>query len=139
MSGGVFRVQSGSVDQLQMIGGHLAAATVGDQLVADLLTFAQFAVTGTLDSADMDEGIVAAVIGGDETKTLLGVKPLHGSRSHGSPFVKNIDRADPVDRHFGGVISRNVFEFGANAGARSSHVTIKLPSDHAPFFPITQQ
>jgi hypothetical protein len=30
----------------------------------------------------MDEGVFAAIIRGDESKALLEVKPLHGSRRH---------------------------------------------------------
>src|SRR5215475_15840919 len=37
-----------------------------------------------LDSADMDEGVLAAVVRLDEAIALCGVEPLHGSRSHGN-------------------------------------------------------
>src|SRR6476646_2721103 len=38
----------------------------------------------TLDSADVDEGVLAAVVRLDEAVALGGVEPLYGSRSHGN-------------------------------------------------------
>jgi hypothetical protein len=71
---------------LKVVGRHLAALAVGDELEAYLLTFAQVAEPSPFDSADMDEGIIAAVIRLDEAEALLGVEPFHGSRSHSKLF-----------------------------------------------------
>src|SRR4051794_17372551 len=70
------------IQDLQALGGHLAALLVGGQFELDLLTFAQIADPGALQRADVDEGILATVIRRNEAKALLGVKPLNGSRRH---------------------------------------------------------
>src|SRR5437899_2150039 len=75
-----------SVDLLEIVGRHLATAAVGDELELDLLPFDQLTETGTLDSTDMDEGVLAAAIGLNEAEALGCVEPLHGSRSHGKSF-----------------------------------------------------
>jgi hypothetical protein len=67
---------------LEVVGRHLAALAVGDELIAHLLTFAQIAESGALYCADVNKSIIAAVIWRDETEALLGIEPLHGSRSH---------------------------------------------------------
>jgi len=59
-------LQSG--EGLQVLGRHLAAAPIGDQLEFDLLALAEIRETGALDGADMDEGIGTAVVGLDEAE-----------------------------------------------------------------------
>ena len=49
-----------------------------DQIELHLLPFDQLAKARALDGADMDEGVLAAVIGLDEAETLGRVEPLHG-------------------------------------------------------------
>src|SRR5271169_1524564 len=76
-------------DGLELIGGHLARALVGDQLKADLLTFAQIAHPRAFDGADMNEGVLTAVVGLDEAEAFLRVKPLYAAnrpRDHVSIF-----------------------------------------------------
>src|SRR5271165_2812627 len=73
-------------DGLELVGGHLARALVGDQLKADLLTFAQIVHSRAFDGADMNEGVLAAVVGLDEAEALLRVKPLHCANRHDDPF-----------------------------------------------------
>lgn len=75
-----------SFDGPEIIRRHFAALAIGHEFKAYSLTFAQLAKTGALDGADMDEGVAAAVIGGDKSKSLLGVEPFHGSNCHWEPF-----------------------------------------------------
>jgi hypothetical protein len=71
----------------QIVGRRFARATIGHDFVADLLAFTQRTKTGTFDSADVHEHVIAAVIRLDEAIALGCVKPLHGSHAHGgSPF-----------------------------------------------------
>ena len=67
---------------LEVRGGHLARALVRHEVELDLLAFRQVAHAGALDGADVDEGVLAAVVGLDETEALGGVKPFHGSHGH---------------------------------------------------------
>jgi hypothetical protein len=75
-----------SAEHFELFGRKLSASLVRDQFEGDLVAFAQLAQAGALYSADMDEGVLAAVIRHDETETFFGVKPLHGSLGHGNPF-----------------------------------------------------
>src|SRR5262249_10194148 len=72
----------GSADHFEIVGCDLAAAPIGDQLELDLLAFVQRAETGALDGADMDEGVLAAVIRLNESEAFGGVEPLNGTCSH---------------------------------------------------------
>src|ERR1700741_934217 len=72
----------------QVVVRGLAGPPVGDQLELDLLAFVQALQARALDSADMDKGVLAAVVRLDEAIAFGGVEPLHGSRSHGKlPFT----------------------------------------------------
>jgi hypothetical protein len=46
------------------------------------LTFDQARKAGALDRADVNEYVLAAINGLDESKALLAVEPLHGSCDH---------------------------------------------------------
>ena len=71
----------------QIVGRRFARATIGHDFVADFLAFTKRTKTGTFDSADVHEHVIAAVIRLDEAIALGCVKPLHGSHAHGgSPF-----------------------------------------------------
>src|SRR5881227_718540 len=48
----------------------------------DLLVLIQRPVAGARDRGEVDEHVRRPVIGGDETKALVGVEPLHGSCCH---------------------------------------------------------
>src|SRR5438477_3198554 len=48
----------------------------------DLLVLIQRPVTGARDRGEVDEHVRRPVIGGDETKALVGVEPLHCSCCH---------------------------------------------------------
>ena len=71
----------------QIVGRRFARATIRHDFVGDLLAFTKRSKSGTLDSADVNEHVIAAIIRLDEAITLGCVKPLHGSHAHGgSPF-----------------------------------------------------
>jgi hypothetical protein len=74
---------------LQIAGGHLARLIVALQLVADLLTFYDFAHAGALDGRDMDERIGAAIVRLNEAETLGGIKPFNCASGHDEPFHSN--------------------------------------------------
>src|SRR3569833_1108376 len=67
-------------DGLQVAG--LGAARIRLDVELDLLAFVQAAHAGRFDGGDMDEHVLAAVIGRDEAKTLGGIEELDGSDSH---------------------------------------------------------
>src|SRR6202034_3680984 len=52
------------------------------RLELDLLVLVQRPVARTRDRGEVDEHVRRSVIGGDETKALVGVEPLHGPRCH---------------------------------------------------------
>ena len=78
-----------SGQNFEIVGRHLAALPIGNELEANLLALMQIAEAGTLYSADVDEGISAAVIRRNETEALLGIEPFYGSRGHGKPFHRH--------------------------------------------------
>jgi drug/metabolite transporter superfamily protein YnfA len=69
-----------SVGSLEVHGGRTAA--LGGHFVAHLLAFVEAVETRTLDGADVDEHVLAAVAGLNETEPLGGVEPLHSALSH---------------------------------------------------------
>ena len=70
---------------LEIAGGLLAAALVGFHFVGDLLAFGETTHSCALDSGDVHEHIVAAVIRLDEAEALLLVEPLNSTDSHHNP------------------------------------------------------
>jgi hypothetical protein len=71
----------------QIVGRRFARTAICHDFVGDLLAFTQRSKTGTLDSADVHEHVIAAIIRLDEAIALGCVKPLHGSHAHGGrPF-----------------------------------------------------
>src|SRR3954465_2095356 len=71
----------------QIVGRRFARAAICHDFVGDLLAFTKRSKTGTLDSADVHEHVIAAVIRLAGALALGSVKPLHGSHAHGgSPF-----------------------------------------------------
>src|SRR5579863_7383431 len=75
--GGADRLSGGQVD------GRLAAGlAVAAQFEADLLAFGEVADARAFDRGDVDEHVLAAVIGLDEAVALLRIEPLHGSCRH---------------------------------------------------------
>src|ERR1700752_5333920 len=67
----------------QVVGRRLAGTAIGHDLVGDLLALTQRTKASALDSRDVHEHILAAVIRLDEAVALGGVKPFHGSHAHG--------------------------------------------------------
>ena len=49
-------------NRLKLFRRQFARPRIGDQLEADLLTFAQIVHSGTFNRADMNEGVLATVI-----------------------------------------------------------------------------
>src|SRR5208283_2348134 len=70
------------VDNPQLIGGRLAAAPIYGQLVAELLSFGEPRQTRALDSADMNEDVVPAVLWLNEAEPLLSIEPFHFAGRH---------------------------------------------------------
>ncbi len=69
-----------SSDHLEMAGARLAA--LGDELVADLLRLVERAETGALNRADVNEDVLRAIIGLDESKALLRIEPFDFACRH---------------------------------------------------------
>src|SRR5271154_1735684 len=70
-----------------------AGALVGHNLVDDLLSLGEVAKPRALDGADMDEYVLAAVVGLDEAKALRCVEPFDGSSSHRCSPVDEVERS----------------------------------------------
>src|ERR1700730_10614638 len=61
----------------------------------DLLVLIQRPVAGARDRGEVDEYVGRPVIGGDETKALIGVEPLHCACCHQfKSFIPNMPRRD---------------------------------------------
>jgi hypothetical protein len=70
-----------SVDA-QPVGRRLAGSSVCDDFEFELLPLVEGAQAGTLDRADVNEHILAAVIRLNEAEALLAVEPLYSARTH---------------------------------------------------------
>src|ERR687886_1096051 len=57
-------------------------AALGHHLVGDLLVLVQGLQPRGLHGGDVDEHVLAAVLGLDEAEALVGVEPLHGAGGH---------------------------------------------------------
>jgi hypothetical protein len=86
-----------SGQDFELVGRHLAALAVGNELEGNLVSLAQLADACPFDGADMDEGVWAAAIERDEAKAFFGIKPLYGSLSHGNPFLDTLEMLASVD------------------------------------------
>ncbi len=71
---------------LQTIGRRLAGAAVGDDFIGDLLAFIETGQTSAFNRTDVNENIWPAGIRLNETKTLLGIKPLYDACLHSNSF-----------------------------------------------------
>src|SRR5256885_7676390 len=74
----------------KILSGGLAGFAVRGRVEGDLLPFVECAQARAFDRADVHEDILAAVFRLNETEALLTVKPLHGSRVHGSPSCRYV-------------------------------------------------
>src|SRR6185369_6563056 len=68
--------------QRKIFRADLAPHLVGLELESELLALGQSGKTRALDCADVNEHIIAAVIGLNEPEALLGVEPLHSTCRH---------------------------------------------------------
>jgi hypothetical protein len=74
----------------KLFGGHLPALAVRDKLEGHFVALAQLVEAGTFDGADVNEGVLAAVIRRNEAEALFGIKPFYGSLRHGNPFLETL-------------------------------------------------
>src|SRR6267378_8400477 len=74
----------------QIFRGRFASPAIRDDFERNLLPLVEGAHPCTFDRADMDEDILAALVRLNKAKTLLVVKPLHCSRSHGRSSFKYV-------------------------------------------------
>jgi hypothetical protein len=108
---------------LEILGGRFAGLAVDHDLERDALTFFQFAQASAFDSADVDEHVLAATFGLDESITLLRVEPLNGSVAHGALLFRN-KRYEPREMHGPGSLEILVKDRQSGAlivAARPSH------------------
>lgn len=70
------------LDERQIFRAGLAAHVVGLRLELNLLSFGKAGQARALDCTDVNEHIVAAILRGDKSETLLAVKPLHCTDRH---------------------------------------------------------
>ena len=64
-----------------IVGGG-SAVTARGEFVFDLLPFVESRQAGLFEGGDVDESVLAAVVGLNETKPLCGIEPLYGSSRH---------------------------------------------------------
>jgi hypothetical protein len=77
-------------DRCFEIDGGLLAATIGLDLVAQPLVLLKRHHAGALHGADVDEAVIAAIVGLDETKALVGIEEFNGANRHEIfPFHEN--------------------------------------------------
>jgi hypothetical protein len=70
-------------------------ALVRHNFEGHLLAFLQRPQTGSLDSGDMNENVLLAVVGLNESIALLLIEPLHNARIHGSSLSLVVSSALP--------------------------------------------
>src|SRR5260370_28065912 len=103
---------------------------MGNDIELDLLASAQHAEAGAHARADVHESIAAAIIGLDETKTLLAVEPLHGSRRHGRPFLKHRYAGPRANTCVGGQAVEFALLFGSKVHWRAARSAPRPPHNH---------
>ena len=75
------------LSSLQVVCRHLAGLAVLDELEADLLAVIEATHTSALNSRDVDENVLAAVVRLNEAEALCGVKPFYCASGHNDPFL----------------------------------------------------
>src|SRR5437588_9274157 len=73
------------LDSAQIVSRGLSGPSIGDNFVADLLTFVEIAHSSAFDCTDVHEHVLAAVVRLNEAETLLAIKPLYSSCRHRTP------------------------------------------------------
>jgi hypothetical protein len=76
-----------ALENLQVLSAGLAAHLVNLGFVRNLLSFGEAGQASTLDSADVNEHIGAAVVRLNETEAFLAVEPLHSTSRHNKQFL----------------------------------------------------
>ena len=71
------------------------------QLVADLLVVREPGHPGALYRGNMDEHVLAAIIGGNESVSLRGVEPFNGAGRHAASPSKSPPASLLSGRHLG--------------------------------------
>jgi hypothetical protein len=74
--------RSRSAEDFELPSRHFAGALVGHEFERDLLAFAEIVQAGLLNSADVNEGVLAAVIRLNEAVAFFVIEPLHSSVGH---------------------------------------------------------
>jgi hypothetical protein len=74
-----------SVDA-KFVGRRLAGSSIRDDIEIDLLPLVEGTQPGTLDRADMDEDVRAAIGRLNKAKAFLAVEPLYSARTHEISF-----------------------------------------------------
>src|SRR3546814_11113152 len=93
---GLFGVEPSAGSSAGSLQVHrLRTARVGLDFEAHLLAFDQRGHPRALDGGDMDENVLGAVLGRDETEALGGVKEFHGSRDHVRVFLRTSTYSSP--------------------------------------------
>jgi len=75
------------LSSLQVVCRHLAGLAVLDELEADLLAVIEATHTSALDSRNVYENVLAAVVRLDEAEALCGIKPFYCASGHNDPFL----------------------------------------------------
>ena len=75
------------LSSLQVVCRHLAGLAVLDELEADLLAVVEATHTSALNSRDVDENVLAAVVRLNEAEALCGIKPFYCASGHNDPFL----------------------------------------------------
>jgi len=76
------------LDSAQIVGRRLTGPSISNNFERDLLSLTETLHSRAFDRADMDEDILAAVVGLNETEAFLATEPLHGSLRHGTLPLK---------------------------------------------------
>lgn len=84
------------VDRAEVGGG--GAPALGDDFEAQPLPFGESGHPGTLHGGDVDEDVLAAVVGLDEAESLRGVEPLHGTSVGRAHLVSSFEVQPPLER-----------------------------------------
>jgi hypothetical protein len=79
-------------DGAEILGSFLAVLRALHNVERNLLAFVQIVHPCPFDSADVDEYVLAAVVGLNEAITLLRIKPLNRSGAHREPFLRACDQ-----------------------------------------------
>jgi hypothetical protein len=71
-----------ALGEREIVRAHLAPHPVVLYFEGNLLTFSQAGKASSLDRADMNEHVAAAVMGLNKSEALLPIEPLHGTCCH---------------------------------------------------------